>query len=76
MRNFILSFLFLCIPCLANAQRTPINVDGINYLTLGRGAIVVEGGDYSGDIVIPETFWVCISRFLHELTKDNSSVQL
>ncbi len=65
MRNFILSFLFLCIPCLVNAQeliQKLINVDGINYKIRyipSSGyiseAIVVEGGDYSGNIVIPET---------------------
>jgi len=66
MRNFILSFLFLCIPCLANAQEFPseqaedpvINIDGINYYRnfLNSEAYVYGGGDCSGDIVIPETF--------------------
>jgi len=56
MRNFILSFFFLCIPCLANAQDAipVIDVDGIRYIVFRDGAFVVAG-DYSGDIVIPET---------------------
>ncbi len=62
MRNFILSFLFLCIPCLANAQDVQeedpvINIDGIYYYRdfLNSEAYVYRRGNYSGHIVIPET---------------------
>ncbi len=72
MRNFILSFLFLCIPCLANAQDFPEPqiqdyvslIDGIYYLIKESTseAIVVNGiysygpSDPSGDIPSPEYY--------------------
>lgn len=51
--NFLLMLLALLLPATATADR--FEVDGIYYYFDGYSVYVTSGGNYAGDVIIPET---------------------
>ena len=53
LKHLFTALLFLC--CIGTAKAEEVTIDGIKYdvVTKAKQATVIQGGNYSGDIVIP-----------------------